>query len=136
MVLPELTTYLATQGIGTAGTNLFYGILPDTPDALVTLFEYGGFPNEPDLGTGGTTTRFEYPRIQMLCRGVKDDYDGPRLKAQQVVAALTAVVNTTLSGIYYISVIPLQAPFFLRRDENFRVEFACNFQVSKGNSAS
>lgn len=134
MVLVECTTYLATQSIGTVGTNLFYGILPDTPDACVTLFEYGGMPNEPNMGTG--TTRLVFPRIQAVARGIKDDYDGPRVKIQDVVTAFTLIANQNLSGIKYLAILALSDPFFLRRDDNFRVEFVCNFQVTKAYSAT
>lgn len=134
MVLAELVTYLATQSIGTAATDLFYGLMPESPDACVVLYEYGGMPNEPDLGT--PNTRLEFPRVQVVTRGVKNDYDGPRLKAQDVVTALTKIANQTLSGVSYKAVQAIQPPFFLRRDDNFRVEFACNFQVTKGYSST
>lgn len=129
MVLGDLTTYLQSQGIGVAEVDLFYGIMLETPDACVTLLEYGGLPNEPVLG--GLTTNLEYPSIQVLCRGVANDYDGPRLKAQQVVTAMALISNTLLTSAYYKAVMPKQAPFFLKRDENFRVIFACNYAVTK-----
>lgn len=134
MVLSDLTAYLETQGIGTRSVNLFYGILPDTPDACVTLFEYGGAANEPD--TGGTTNRVEFPRVQALCRGVKDDYDGPRQKIQDVVVAFTRIANQVLYGVHYKAVAALQPPGKLRQDNNFRFEFTCNFEVTKGFSAT
>ena len=134
MVLAELVTYLAAQGVGTSGTNLFYGFVPPDPDAMVTLFEYGGQPNEPDLGT--VNTRLVFPRVQALARGVRDDYDGPRLKIQDVVTALTKILNQSLSSVAYKAVEPLSDPFFLRRDENFRLEFVCNFKVTKAYSSS
>ena len=39
MLLAELTDYLSTNGVGTAGTDLFYGFMPDTPNAAVALYE-------------------------------------------------------------------------------------------------
>lgn len=136
MVLPELTTFLATQGIGTAGTDLFYGIMHPDPDAQVVLYEYGGVANEPDMGT--ENIRVEYPYVQICSRGAPNDYANPRKKLQDVVAALAkiGVTVTTLSGIYYRSVQAIQPPFELKRDDNFRVIFACNFRVEKAWSAS
>ena len=134
MVLAELTTYLVTQGIGTAGTNLFYGILPDSPDACVALFEYGGYPNDPVLG--GTTVRLEYPSIQVMCRGVRDDYTNPRQKAQDVVAAFTKIGTQILSGVEYKAVLGNGPVTFLRRDENFRTIFVCSFDVVKAFSTT
>jgi hypothetical protein len=137
MVLAELAAYLEAQGLGTRTVNLFYGIMPPDPDALITMFEYGGLSSEPDTGAGGgTAIRIEHPRVQVVCRGIRDDYDGPRLKAQQVVAAFARIGNQTLSGIHYTIVAPLQPPFKLRMDDNHRYEFVCNYQVDKGFSAA
>lgn len=134
MLLPELATYLQSAGIGTLGTDLFYGRVPASPDVCTVLMEYGGLPIEPDLGT--PTIRLEFPRVQVLTRGLKDDYDTPRLKAQAVLVALTAIVNQSLSGVAYKVAAALQSPFFLRRDQNDRVEIACNYQVMKAPSVS
>lgn len=129
MVLTELTTYLASQSLGVVGTNIFYNITPETPDALISLFEYGGMPSEPDLGT--PNMRLEFPLIQAITRGVKNDVDGPRLVAQNIVTAFTKVINQSLSGVSYKAILAKQAPAFMRRDENFRTYFVCNFQVFK-----
>lgn len=135
MVLSELTTYLAADGIGlVAATNLFYGSLDDTPDVQVCLVEYGGLPNEPVMG--GTTVRLEFPSVQVFSRGVKDDYDGPRLKIQQVVASFTKIGDQLLSGVQYGGVMAKQPPFHLLRDQNGRHLFACNFAVQKAFSAT
>lgn len=134
MVLLELVTWLASDGIGTAATDLFYGSLDDTPDAQVCLFEYPGLPNEPVMG--GTTVRLEFPNVHVEVRGVKDDYDGPRLKIQQVVASFTKIGDQVLSGVQYGAVMALQPAFHLKRDENGRHIFACNFRVQKAFSTS
>lgn len=135
MVLAELATLIAASGLGlTSGTNLFYGILPPDPDVLLTMFEYGGQPNEPNLGRG--TTRLVFPRVQVLARGIKDDYDGPRLVLQNIVTLFTAVVNQNVTGIRYLAIEPLQDPFPLRRDDNFRIEIVCNFKITKEYSST
>ena len=135
LMIADVTTYLAAQGIGTAAVNLFYGIMDDTPDAQVVTFEYPGLMNEPNLGK--TTANLVYPRIQVQARGIAYDYDGPRQKLQDVVTAFTKVTNQTIvvAGVSYKAIMALQDPFFLRRDANFRVTFACNFQITKEYSA-
>lgn len=132
MLLGDLAEYLEAQGIGTRATNLFYGLLPEDPDALVTMYEYPGLPNEPNLGQA--TVNLEFPRVQVITRGVKDDYDTPRQKAQDVVTALTRIANAAIvsGGVQYKAVMALNAPAFYRRDANFRVLFTTNFQVTKG----
>lgn len=139
MVLVDMLFYLDAQGIGSisaAPPTLYRSIVPEAPDVLVTLFEYGGLPNEPELGKG--TTRLEFPFVQAMARGVKDDSDGPRLVLQNVVTAFTKVMNQTIApgGVVYKAIAAKQAPFFLRRDDNFRVEFVVNFEVIKDYSST
>lgn len=129
MVLDELVTYLAANGIGTAGLDLFYSIMPPDPDVATVLYEYGGLPSEP--ATGGKTNRLVFPKIQVLCRGIKDDYDGPRLRSEAIVNLFTAILNQNISGVRYLAVTPLQEPFPLQRDDSFRIEMVCNYQVYK-----
>jgi len=137
MLLPELGAYLIAQGVGTAlGTDMFLGKLPPTPDAIVAIFEYASLADEPDLGVDGKNIRYEYPRVQIVCRGVRDDYATPRTTAQNAKKALMKVQGSTLTGTYYLAVTPESGPFFLRRDLNDRLEFVTNFQVYKGLSAS
>lgn len=134
MLLPDLETYLAGAGLGlTAETNLFHGILPPSPDVVVALFEYGGRPNEQDLGT--PNVRLEFPRVQVVVRGVRDDYDSPRLLAQKIVAAFAAVFNQVLTSATYKSIIMINMPP-PQRDDNFRIEQRTNFEVTKTFSTS
>jgi len=139
LTLVELGTYLISQGIGTTlDVDVFLGKMPATPDVAVALFEYGSLPAQPNLSGGGaspgTLIRYEFPRIQILVRGVKDDYSGPWTVAKNARKAMLAIQNQTLSGTYYISALPENGPFFLRRDTNDRVEFAANYQVEKAES--
>lgn len=143
MVLAELTTYLAAAGLGlVGGTNLFYGPMKASyPDAVTLVQLYGGIAPEPNLGDDtptltpfGKAVRLEFPRVQVLCRGVRDDTDTPLALATSCEVALLKIINTTLSGIYYLEVAPIQHPFRLRTDENFREEYAINFQVTKEHS--
>lgn len=132
MILAELVTYLATQGIGTAGTNLFYGLMKEQyPDVVVVVQENGGTPDEPDLGVNkGQTVRLENPEIVVICRGVRDDYDTPRQKAEDVRTALMKITNQTLSGVKFL-VAETRPPGFRRFDDNFRNEFGVPARVTK-----
>lgn len=135
MVMLEMVTWLASDGLGTAATNLFYGDLPDSPDSLVCLQEYGGLPNA--LVLGGTTVQSEFPRFQALTRGERDEYDAPRLKLQQVMASFTKIGDgVVLLGVQYHAVRCIIAPTKLMRDENFRYCFVASFEVDKGFSPS
>ena len=135
MLLPEVAAYLIAQGIGTAlDTDVFLGKIPADPDVVVVLSEYTGMADEPDLGTGNI--RLEFPRIQVLCRGAKDDYATPRQTAQTAKQKLMKVLNQTLSGVRYLAINVESGPFFLRRDQNDRIEIVANYQVTKEFSAT
>jgi hypothetical protein len=125
-MLADITAYLEDEGVGTQGVNLFYSLMPDQPDSCVAVFEYGGRP--PVFEHDSPQPALEYPRVQVLARD--PDYDTARSLARDAHLALSEVVNMTLGATRFLRITPLQAPFFLRRDESGRVEFVCNFEVT------
>ncbi len=132
-----IATTPATPATGTitASRKIYTGIRPATPDNVVWLMEYGGLPDEPTLGTGGTATRLEFPRLQFGARGIPHDYTTPRNVAELGRIAAMTVVNTTLSGVLFQELSVVTPPFFLQRDENNRVEIVMNLQAMKDPSA-
>jgi hypothetical protein len=134
MLLPEVTTFLASALSMTSGTNIFYGIMPPLPDVCVALCEYPGLGTEVELS--GAAVNIEYPGLQIRARGIAHDYDGPRLRINQIIAALATIQDSTLSGIRYGSVQPKGNPYVYERDDNFRVVISCNFHVMKNWSAT
>jgi hypothetical protein len=127
MLLDELSAYLGTQGIGTVGTDIFNGIIPDSPDALVSLIEYGGV--SPVHALGGGNAKWERPQVQVVVRATT--YSAARTKIETIYKLLHKLTNTALSSVLYLMIEAVQSPFFLRRDESTRVLLACNFQISK-----
>lgn len=123
------------SGTITCTRKVFLGISPATPDEAVWLLEYGGIADEPNLGSGGTATRIEFPRVQMGFRGAPHDYQTPRSLAESARIGAMAVVNETLSGVAYQELAVLQPPFFLERDETNRVVIVMNLQAMKDPSA-
>jgi len=129
-VLDDIAVFVATTaGLGTVGTDVFKGIMPPTPDVCAAVYEYGGLPPDYALGTAGISQ--EYPRVQIVVRGAAQDYDGPRDRAETAYQAIAAVANTTVNSVRYQYINPLQAPFFLKRDENDRVYIAFNVEAGK-----
>lgn len=132
-VLNQLENYLAADATISpalvAGTNLFHGLLPPHPNVCVALFEYGSM--HPGLVLGSTAINVEYPQVQVLVRGVTEDYDTPRSLIDQIVASFVKIGEQTLDGVRYSAVSPKQSPFYLTRDEEFRCLFACNFHIMK-----
>lgn len=137
MLSTEVATALVAQGFGTLNTNMFYDTVPDNPDVVTSVLEYlSGLADEPNLGSGGTLTRLEYPRFQVITRGIQRDNDTPKLKLINIRAYLVSVVGINLSGVRYVGIDCLGPPFFLKEDLNFRRYFACNFQAIKVPSTS
>lgn len=128
MVEDELAAYLQAEGLGTRGTDLFYGNLDDTPDAQICIRKYGGAPNEPN---NDGTVRLEFPHVMVTVRGIRDDYDGPNTRIQKVVRSLTKIGNQTVSGVFYLAVLIVTPAYHFGRDENFRNEFNCNLRITK-----
>lgn len=127
MLLDELGLYLQAQGVGTLGTDLFTGTLPDAPDNAVAIYEYGGVSPVSTLGPG--QAKFERPRIQVLARATT--YSAARSKIETVFKLLHGLANTSLSSVRYLLVEAVQSPFFMEKDANNRVKLACNFQIHK-----
>ena len=128
-VLDEVGTYLAGAGLSlTLGTNLFLTEMPATPDVATALREYGGAA--PELAFGGVLV-LEHIRLQVVCRGIADDYLGPRARAEAIYRWFAARKDASLSGTAYHGLVPQQAPFPIRRDQLGRWEIGFNVQADK-----
>lgn len=124
-VAEEIVTFFASEGLGTAGTDLFFGRMPDKPDACICVYETGGIA--PDPGFGSAVVRFESPGLQAVFRGAPLDYDTPRANAKTAAASLAGVEpQTALSGTVYHWIHRLQEPFLLKTDEKNRHYIAFN----------
>lgn len=129
MLLHEIVSYLAAQGIGTAGTDLFDAMMPNDPDTIVCVYTYGG--RVGDYVQEQPTVAYEHPRIQVVARGPREDYLTAYNKAKAAYDALDAVTNLTLSGTHYLRITPLQTPFEMRRDNLERPHVGFNAECFK-----
>ena len=121
-MLKEIGTYLATKSIGTVGTDIFLGLMPDQPDNCIALFEYAGSP--PDLHWDG-----EYPGLQVRVRN--KSYAAARTKIGEVMEKLHGLHEQTLSDTRYLLIKARGSPEVLKRDNNNRVELFVNFEIIK-----
>ena len=121
-MLTEIGAYLATQNVGTVGTDIFLGLMPDQPDNCIALFEYSGSP--PDLHWNG-----EYPGLQVRVRN--KSYAAARTKIGEVMEKLHGLHEQTLSGTRYLLIKARGSPEILKRDNNNRVELFVNFEIIK-----
>jgi hypothetical protein len=131
--LDAIAAFLAAAPIslGAVGSTLYAGELPDSPDACVALFGYGGRP--PERGFGVVGAKYVTPGLRVFARGVAHDLDGPMAKAQAAFDALIAIQpDTVIGGHRYLMVNPVQVPFQYQingknKDEKNRFLIVCNF---------
>ena len=121
-MLNDISTYLKEQNIGTPGTDMFLGLMPDQPDNCLAFFEYAGSP--PDLHWNG-----EYPGLQVRVRN--KSYSAARTKIGTVMKKLHGLCEQTLSGTRYLLIKARGSPEILKRDSNNRVELFVNFEIIK-----
>ena len=121
-MLKEIGAYLQSQGIGTLGTDLFLGLMPDQPDNCIALFEYAGSP--PDLHWNG-----EYPGLQVRVRN--KSYAAARTKIEETMKKLHGLHEQILSGTRYLLIKARGSPEILKRDANNRVELFVNFEIMR-----
>lgn len=133
--LDELAAYLATELSMAVGTDLFSNRAPPTPDAVLTIYETGGSPSELGLGVAGVL--YEFPSVQVVARGAKDDFVTPRTVAENAYRALAEIQGATLSGTEYLLVRPLNPPQSTAPgvDEDGRPRWSFNVLVEKELSA-
>ena len=79
--LAEIASLLETASVGTLGTDLFIGQMPDEPTACTGVFETKGLP--PLYVFGQDTVHAEFPRIQIVCRGETMEYETTRETAER-----------------------------------------------------
>lgn len=124
-MLDDIGAYLAAHSIGTVGTNLFLGDMPETPDICVALYEYAGEPPE----AAHDSQVLEYPGLQVRVRGTS--YSAVKTAIENIQSHLFPLANTTLSGSRYLYFRPVQSPFSMGRDSSKRVEMVQNYIVTK-----
>jgi len=117
VLLDQVASYLAAQGIGTVGTNLFKGTMPDSPVKCISITASGGPRVKGDA--------LHRPRIQISVRDIS--YPVGLVTTQSVFDALDhkVVILGTLHGRFR----PEGEPGMFTRDVNERFVFPLNFST-------
>lgn len=141
-LLDEVATLLGAAGLGTVGSTIVKGILPDAssgPDPVLGVLDYAAAEPLRRLGGDNAGTLAERARLQVLIRGA--DYPTVRARAQAVVAAcdwlgprmLTA--SSAGPGTAYAAIAVLQRPpLMIGRDQNDRWRFTVNLECTRAPS--
>jgi hypothetical protein len=133
-VEPALVTYLGSLLTETAGTDLFEGPMPESPDACMALTHAAGEPADgrvmgASLANDGLV---EQPHVQLMVRGAINDKAGPRTRALAAHAVLDGYGPGTLSAVLYHRIESLDGePYCLGQDQNGRWRYVANYRVQK-----
>lgn len=125
--LNSVASYIQTNNLGTQGTNLFIGFLPTASTLQVVLTEYQGEVVET-LRTG-TQTSLKRSNMQVMVHGAKNDYSTPETRIIAIQNLLTAMPESTISGIKILRIRPIGTLNALGQNENQEFEFTANFEV-------
>lgn len=126
----EVMNYLVSLGYGTPGTNLWRGILQDTPDVAMAIYQYGGAGSTPGFNVPGV--KEDMPGIQIKTRGIAFDYDGPEVRCLNAARDLVKVQAQLLSGTKYRMIRMQQSvPSVFERDTKNRVIFVISLLAER-----
>jgi hypothetical protein len=125
-ILESVGDYLVTNSLGTLGTNLFLGTMPETPDACVAVYENSGSAPMFTMGTGGIV--IDYPMIQIVARAGREDYPTARDKAESIRTLLASVLDSTISSVNIMRIEPMGSVNPLGVDSKFRPMVSVNFR--------
>jgi hypothetical protein len=129
-LLDEIAARLIQQSVGVQGSTADWcvhkGHEPEAPDAVFTLFETGGLPNQPHDGN-----LLDLPTFQVRVRGGQTSTGYPAARAK-IAAARTALEGMSAStyGVshrYYCQVTANSEPISLGHDESHRPRLVMNF---------
>lgn len=121
-VQADITSRLEAQSVGTFGTDLFWGVMPEDPIELVTVYETAG-PQGEYTKSGSANSE---GRLQVLTRS--EDYATAMSRAMSVYTALDNM-RQTINGTRY-SARALQRPFDVgAQDIAGHTIISCNYEL-------
>lgn len=130
--LEDIGDYLESQGVGTQGTDIFLGEMPDAPDLCSALYLYSGSSSVQAMGLAVGKSVVDFPRLHVECRAPK--LTDAESKSLAVYNKLHNLGPITINAHVYKHVVALQCPFLLGVDQNERQIWACNYEVVRSGS--
>lgn len=126
-MLEALAARLQSASVATPGNDLFIGILPESPDVCVALYEYAGAPPLEVFRDMDET--LERPSVQVIVRASRNDYPTARELIKDVRDTLTDITDETISGVRFLRVNQISAINAVGTDDNDRPEFTLSLQA-------
>lgn len=131
MITTDIAAYLQTVGIGTVGTDIFKGYMPDAPNDCIVLYQRGG--RSPEVVQ--TSPKLEYPELHIIVRADGDTaYDDAMTRANSIMTALHTMAEQTINAHRYLYLRALSSPVLMRFDYSQKpphVLVAIDFEVTK-----
>ena len=122
-LLDEIKDFLVAAHIGTFGTDLFIGYRPDSPDAVISLYNGGGPPVE--CHSAGAR-----PILHIEVRGVTQNAAMTTMIG--IIAALHNQHDFVIDTKNYIQCRAAQPePTLIEHDSSNRWTYSMNFQFIK-----
>jgi hypothetical protein len=115
---------IATGGYGSVGTSIFIGLMPDSPDASVVIYESIG-PGVVETFGGGIS--LDHVTIQVSVRGARDDYPTARDLANNIRKYLAGITEETVGGVRILRMRHEGYINSIGRDAEDRPLFTMNF---------
>ena len=127
----DMVTILAgISGLSlTAGTNLFYSRMPDSPQKVVTVYDTGGTPM---TFLNDNTDIYHFSGVNIQVRDVT--YDGAYDLAMQILEALHGKTGDVVGTTLYTLIKAADEPTLLHYDENDRPVISTNYDVQRRNT--
>ena len=110
----------------TAGTNLFGGDLPTTPNNCVAVVDTMGLEEKGSLDTSET---IKQPSVQIVVRHNKYDTGGALM--QNILDYLRTITNQTEGGTKYLQLFFSSGINWIGRDENDRHVFSKSIDIMR-----
>lgn len=130
----DIADILATNNLGTVGTDIFSTKLPAMPDKLIAVSTTTS--REPEISSKDSTgfNNIDCPNVQVLIRVKPGQNAAGYAIADTIKTLLHGMKNFTLNGAKYISVLALSDIGELGVDEKFRPVFSINFRIERSKS--
>lgn len=125
-VAKDMATLLQTQGVGTLGTDIFYGRMPNSPDLQVSVYDTGSLFISPKYKRDEVT-------FQVRIRGDRNDHDTGYDLSNSVKNALLGIGPQVVNSTSYPLFVMLIDTTFVAYDDDNRPMWTQNWKTVKEN---
>ena len=120
----DIAQVIEDNSYGTFATDLFIGLMPDNPDACISILDYSG------EGPNSLIDKVDNPRVQVRVRGNQFTYATTFALIQNIYSALIGY-SGTINSTHFLGIYPLTTPMFLETDEKNRPVFIVNLKCER-----